>query len=289
LALRAADAVADAPIATILLQPFRIDDLDDEHTDSFGKIAGAYGRQWTAERLRTWFAGKKPAWAYPGGQERPRWIADRLPGLCARLHATGEAGVVAAQQLVDLAWEWTARDIDAALVSSWPSQREAKLGELARPLASVLTAAVALGAASTQAAVSGHLRKQGDAVTALEMPALRAAAKLARARAGGAAGFGELAADCAARLRGRLARPPRGRRLVGRAAREQLRLRTVPRSAPVPRRQDQAHPRMADRQGAQAAYPHPDRRRRAARHPRDQAARQPLRTRPAQDRRPFHR
>jgi hypothetical protein len=205
LALRAADAVADAPIAAILLQPFRIDDLDGEHTDSFGMIAGRYGQPWTAERLRTWFAGRQPAWASTGGQERPRWIADRLPALCARLYATGKAGVPAAQQLVDVAWEWTARDIDAALASSWPSQRDAKLGELARPLASVLTAAVAIGAASTRVAVSGYLRKQGDAVTALEMPALRVAAKQARNRAGGAAGFGDLAADCAARLRGRLA------------------------------------------------------------------------------------
>jgi hypothetical protein len=209
LALRAADAVADAPIAAVLLQPFRIDDLDGEHTDSFGKIAGAYGQPWTAERLRTWFAGKHPAWAYTGGQERSRWIADRLPDLCARLHATGEAGLATAQQLVDMAWEWTARDIDAALASSWPSQRDATLGELARPLASVLTAAVAIGAASTRDAVSGYLRKQGDAVTALEMPALRAATKLARGRARGTAGFGDLAADCAARLRVRLARPQR--------------------------------------------------------------------------------
>jgi hypothetical protein len=208
LALRAADAVADAPIAAVLLQPFRIDDLDGEHTDAFGKVAGAYGQLWTAERLQLWFAGKHPAWAY-GGPERPRWIADRLPALCARLHATREAGVVAAQQLVDLAWKWTARDIDAALASSWPSQRDAKLGELARPLASVLTAAVAIGAASTQVTVAGYLRKQGDAVTALEMSALRAATKLARSRAGGAAGFGDLAADCAARLRARLARPQR--------------------------------------------------------------------------------
>jgi hypothetical protein len=45
-------------------------------------------------------------------------------------------------------------------------------------------------------------------VTALEMPALRAAAKLPRRAFRGEAGFGDLAADCAARLRVRLARPP---------------------------------------------------------------------------------
>jgi hypothetical protein len=46
-------------------------------------------------------------------------------------------------------------------------------------------------------------------VTALEMPALRAAAKLPRGRVRGGVGFGDLAADCAARLRTRLARPQR--------------------------------------------------------------------------------
>jgi hypothetical protein len=46
-------------------------------------------------------------------------------------------------------------------------------------------------------------------VITLEMSALRAAAKAARKGARGAAGFGDLAADCAARLRARLARPQR--------------------------------------------------------------------------------
>jgi hypothetical protein len=46
-------------------------------------------------------------------------------------------------------------------------------------------------------------------VTALEMSALRAAAELPRDGARGDAGFGGLAADCAARLRARLARPQR--------------------------------------------------------------------------------
>jgi hypothetical protein len=109
---------------------------------------------------------------------------------------------MAARQLVDLAWEWTARDIGAALASPWPSRRDEQLGQLAEPLASVLTAAFAIGAASTRDAVCRYVKEQGDAVTALEMPALRAAAKLFRSRAGGKAargeaGFGDLAADCA--------------------------------------------------------------------------------------------
>jgi hypothetical protein len=46
-------------------------------------------------------------------------------------------------------------------------------------------------------------------VTALELSALRAAAGASRDGAHGRAGFGDLAADCAARLGARLARPPR--------------------------------------------------------------------------------
>ena len=206
-ALRAADAVADAQTAAMLLRPFHIEDLDHESVDSFGKIAGRYGQPWTTELVRTWFGGDRQAWTY-GGQERPRWIADRLPGLCARLHASGKAGAVAAQRLVDLAWEWTAKDIGTGLASS-PSRRDEKLRDLARPLASVLTAAAAIGAASTRDAVSGYVKEQGNAVTALEMPALRAAAELSLGGARGVAGFGDLAADCAARLRARLARPQR--------------------------------------------------------------------------------
>ena len=208
-ALRAADAVTDAQIAAMLLHPFRVEDLDHESVDSFGKIAGRYGQPWTAELVQTWFGGKQPAWAYGGGQERPRWIADRLPGLCARLHASGSAGAAAAQRFVDLAWEWLAKDIGTGIASSSPSRRDEELGGLGGPLASVLTAAAAIGAASTRDTVTEYVRKQEDAVTTLEMSALRAAVELARGSARAEAGFGDLAADGAARLRARLARPQR--------------------------------------------------------------------------------
>jgi hypothetical protein len=57
--------------------------------------------------------------------------------------------------------------------------------------------------------VTGYIREQGDAVTALETSALRTAAELSRDGGRDDAGFGDLAADCAARLRARLACPQR--------------------------------------------------------------------------------
>jgi 2OG-Fe(II) oxygenase superfamily len=208
-ALRAAELVADAEIAAMLLRPFRIENLTDAYVNSFGRIADRYGQQWTAQLLRAWFGGDQPTWAYGGGQERPQWVADWLPGLCKGLHATGGAGTVAAQRLLDLAWQWIGKDIGSGLALSSPSYRDEKLGGLGKPLASVLTAAAAIGAASTRDTVSGFIRQSGDAVTVLEMSALRAAAELPRDGARGDAGFGGLAADCAARLRARLARPQR--------------------------------------------------------------------------------
>jgi predicted 2-oxoglutarate/Fe(II)-dependent dioxygenase YbiX len=208
-ALRAADAVAEAETAAMLLRPFRIENLTGAHVNSFGKIADGYGQQWTAELLRTWFGGDQPAWAYGGGQERLQWVADWLPGLCEGLQATGSAGAVAARRILDLAWEWLRKDIATGLASSSPSYRDEKFGRLGRPLSSVLTAAAAIGAAGTRDAVSGYIREQQDAVTTLGMSALRAAAELPGDGARANAGFGDLAADCAARLRARLARPQR--------------------------------------------------------------------------------
>jgi predicted 2-oxoglutarate/Fe(II)-dependent dioxygenase YbiX len=208
-ALRAADAVADPDTAAVLLRPFRIESLTDAQAESFARIAGAHGQQWTAELLRTWFGGDQPAWAYGGGQARPQWVADSLPALCEGLHATGSVGTLAAQQLVDLAWEWLGQDIGTGLTSSSPSHRDEKLGGLGKPLASVLTAAAVIGAAGTRDMVTGYIRKQGDAVTALELSALRVAAELPGDGTRSKAGFGDLAADCTPRLRTRLDRPRR--------------------------------------------------------------------------------
>ena len=227
--LRAADVVADAGTAAMLLRPFRIENLTDADVDSLGKIAGRYGQRWTADLLRTWFGEGQPAWAYRVGTERPQWVADWLPGLCEKLHVRSGA---AARLLLDLAWEWASKDISTGLASPSPSHRDTRLGDLGKPLASMLTAAAAIGALSTRDVVCGYIRKQEDAVTALEMSALRAAAEMSRDGTRGDAGFGDLAA----------------------------------------------------RQAAPTAYPLPDRRRRAARHPRDQAARQSLHPRPEQDR-----
>ncbi len=208
-ALRAAEAVADAGLAAMLLRPFAVGNLTDKCAKSFASIAGRYGQQWTAELLRAWFGVNQPASGDAAGRDIPQWAADRLPGLCERLRITGFAGMDTARWLIDLTWERIGKDIGSALASSWPSYRDSLLSGLGRPLAGVLSAAAAIGAVSTRDMVTGHVRLQGDAVTALEVSALRAALATPSEYSHSDAGLDVLASDCAERLRARIARPER--------------------------------------------------------------------------------
>ncbi|SNQ51048.1 2OG-Fe(II) oxygenase [Frankia canadensis] len=207
-ALRTADAVADAATASMLLRPFRVEYLTPSDAAPFVKLPGRYGRPWTEQLLRTWTGVGQPRWTV-GGPERGRWVANSLPGLCAGLRAAPGVGEMAARLLVGLAWTWLREAIDGAARSTSPRSRDGGLHALGAPLASVLTAAATTGSADTRDTVLDHVRRQQDAVTALEMPALRAAAAPTGDDTSHEAGFGDLAADCAARLRSRLALPRR--------------------------------------------------------------------------------
>ena len=219
----------DAETAAMLLRPFRIENLTGAHVDSFGKIADGYGQPWTAQLLRTGSAGTSKHGPTAGGRNGRSGSADRLPGLCAGLRATGSAGAPAARQILDLAWEWLRNDIATGLASSSPSYRSEKLGGLGKPLASVLTAAAAIGAAWTRDAVSGHIREtSGRSDRAGDVRAARRSG----AAPGRSTGQRRLRRP-GRRLRGaarRPARPPaaRVRRLVDRTARGRLHRHPTP-------------------------------------------------------------
>ena len=196
----------------MLLKPFKIGNLTEYDTEALGRAAARYGQDWTRALLRGWFGEDRRAWDRETGQAE--WAARSLPGICADLHGTGRGE--AARQLLDLAWERIRRDTETGLASSSPSYRSRKLGELGRPLSSLLTAAAATGAASTLTTISAYIQQlDGDPVATLEIAVLRAAADLRAETDPSAhpspheAQFRDLAADCAARLRRQLDRPRR--------------------------------------------------------------------------------
>ena len=212
-ALRTAAAVEDPETAAMLLRPFRVENLDKGHAGPLAALVVDHGHEWTADLLRVWFGGDQPSWVRVG-TERQRWVSDRLRGLCEALDATGGGARGTARLLLDLSWAWLRTDIDETMGLPSRGTRDRVLGDRGRPLAAVLTTAAALGPASVLDAICGHVKKQGAAVTVLELSALRAATaspgnERPAARASGDAGFRDLAADCAARLRARLDAPKR--------------------------------------------------------------------------------
>jgi hypothetical protein len=205
-ALQVARALADAELAGMLLHPFRIESLRPGHMAPLARLAGHYGVQWLDQPLRTWFGHRQP-WTRAAGQDRPGWLAS-VPRLGNALRAKGDAGTATAHRLLELSWGWLGEAIRHGVATQPPSYRDTRLGDLGQPLAAVLTAAAVTEAAALRDEVVEFVRQQGDALTACLLPALRAASTLpADTRSGG--GFDDLAADCAARLRDRLAQPPR--------------------------------------------------------------------------------
>lgn len=141
-------------------------------------------------------------------------MSGRLRGLCEALDAAGGGAGVAAQLLLDLSWAWLRKDIDETMGLPSQSMRFRRLGDRAQPLAAVLTTAAVLGSASLRDADCEHLMNRNASVTVLELSTLRTVTaspgdEHPPARASGDAGFRDLAADCAARLRARVDAPKR--------------------------------------------------------------------------------
>lgn len=198
LVLRAAEAVADPDLARGLLRPFQVEDLTSEDAPVLSDLAGSYGEPWTADLVRGLFTAEQTI-AYFGG--RTRWVADHLHRTCADLRARGGTSARTARLLLELAWDCVFDDIESRL-SAWPRPGlfADRLGDRGEPIAAVLATATAIGADDIRDRVCHYLLRQPPEVaTALEVPVLRALGD------DGRAGFEELAADCAARIRDRLA------------------------------------------------------------------------------------
>ena len=192
-ALEVAAGLDAAGTAAMLLEPFRIETVAQEHAGGLAAAAGRYGEEWTRSVVDGWFGP-----GHPYGTELYEWVDNRLPGLCEALRAAGERTV--ARLLAAGAW----RRMDASSDSGPAFART----EIRRPAAgdAELAAGAAAGGGRRRAARRDHgERCARTGTTSLEclMPALR----LAEARR--AAGLDAVARDCAERLGAIIARPPR--------------------------------------------------------------------------------
>jgi hypothetical protein len=204
--LRAALALDDADLASMLLHPFTIENLSRGHTASLAKLTGRYGEEWTNGLVRGWFEGG-PVHPSVHSAPRPQWFTS-LPALCDSLLAKGTRGASVAHLLLELAWTRLALLIGSALERESVSDRRQQLDDLGKPLAGLIRAVVTSQATNLRDRITDLCRKQDDAMSNCVIPALRAASGFpAQTRQDDA--FEQLAADQATRLGARLARPTR--------------------------------------------------------------------------------
>jgi 2OG-Fe(II) oxygenase superfamily len=203
-ALPTALAMDDAETASMLLRPFRVESLAPHHLANLAELARRYGGPWTDALLQTWCTGRR-SWSSAHGPSREQWLSS-LPTLCEAAQAEGVRGASTARRLLAMAWEGLATEISSATDSPSAAVRQ-RLDGLGEPLAAVTRAAAIARDTELRDTIVDFCRRQGDAVTRCVIPALRAAAADGTGARRGA--FAQLAADQAARLRTRLARPAR--------------------------------------------------------------------------------
>jgi hypothetical protein len=176
----------------MLLGPFGVEVVAQEHVGGLAAVAGRYGEDWTRAVVDGLFG---PGHSYTAG--RPEWVDTTLPGLCETLRATGSPEV--ARLLAARAWTWLADQLQLWTTTARSDSRLRQLEMLSSPLVRLLEAADD----TLRDEIAGALREYGDNVLECLMPALR----LAHTRR--AEGLDTIARDCADRLRAIIAQPPR--------------------------------------------------------------------------------
>ncbi len=191
-ALDVAAGLGVAGTAAMLLEPFRVEMVTQEHAGGLAAAAGRYGVDWTRSVIDGWFGS-----GHHFGTGLSEWVDNRLPGLCRALRTTGRAEV--ARLLAAGAWRWMGGQLRFWTTSPRSEVRQPQLEMLSSPLVRLLEAADD----ELSDEITAALRECGDTVLECLMPALR----LADTRQ--AAGLDTVARDCAERLGTIIARPLR--------------------------------------------------------------------------------
>lgn len=200
-ALRTALLVDDPALATLLLEPFRLEQLTTGRAKALSALVERYGEPWINNLVAAWSAHRRFS-----SLDRPdplQWIAS-LPALGLALQETGAAGTTTARICTENSWTWLRTVIEQGLGPSAPSRRQEALSKLAGPVAAVLNGASLVAAAELRDDIVGLLCRDDDTV-ALAVGVLRATPR----QQWHSTGLDTVAAHTTAALETRLAHPIR--------------------------------------------------------------------------------
>jgi hypothetical protein len=200
-ALDVAFGLDDAPLATTLLRPFRLDQISTREASALVAAADRYGVDWFRQLLAEWATARR-GWGHDG--QRHVWIAE-LPALCRALAERGAWNV--ARDLLEVSATGLLATLQRAGSLPQPSRRAHALGELAGPAAGLLVGAVIAEDTEVGAKLSAALSADDEqlrcAMTTLRLIAAVAPEQLT---VGAIEGLAEITRM---RLSARLARPAR--------------------------------------------------------------------------------
>ncbi|WP_406169284.1 hypothetical protein [Streptomyces sp. NBC_00996] len=192
-ALDAAQAVNSAETAAMLLRPFHTGLLTREHTGGLAAAAGRYGEDWAQGIVTGWFEPRH----HHIHDSLAEWADTTLPELHGALYTSGSPYL--ARLLTAETWRRLAGELRTWASLTRGDVRRPGLKTLSVPLARLLD----LADPTLRTTITMDVRAYEDTVLECLMPTLR----LAHTRS--TPGLGQLARDCAWRLRPIAAAPPR--------------------------------------------------------------------------------
>ena len=202
-ALALASFLEDEAIGDALVDPFTIDDLGPEATESLIRLAEARGPAWTRAHIAHWVTREENR----GHMALSEAWVEKLPELCRAL--AGHADLT--RLLLEHTWTWLRRQIAPAIATDSTTVVRRRLAVLGRLLAALLAAvAEAQGAADAvrDDLVAWCTQEAGDSLVELLVPALHAADDWPRDQQG-ASGMRDLAGVTSELLEKRASAPQR--------------------------------------------------------------------------------
>ncbi len=201
-ALQVAHAVDDAELATALVEPLAIEQVEPKSASRWVDLLARYGPTWCTHVVDRWASRDE---RYDDTELRSKWLGT-LPALAAPLCARGgDEGVALVRGIAGIQWKWLNARLDDWTKPPVSSYSRKSIEEASRPIVALLAAAAIAGDRDLQSTIVERLTSERDYPLAGAIAVLRAGIPHGAAMLG----LGSLHANWMRALTVLLASPPR--------------------------------------------------------------------------------
>jgi len=199
--LHVAHAIDDVQLATVLVEPIRIEQITPKMATRWGDLLTRYGLTWCAQVFERWTSRDERHYNH---EPRTTWLVS-LPALSAPLCTCGGDAVELVRRIVRAQWTWLNARLDAWIKPPLSSGALKTIEDASRPLVGVLAASALADDRDLPSTIVARLAPERGYPIAGALAILRAGARHGTAMLG----LGPLHDDCARRLAELVAAPPR--------------------------------------------------------------------------------